>query len=125
MQARGANGYRLEGVEVTVGFVGRWRGLMARHPVPLLIRTRSVHGFWIRRPLTVVGLDREGRVTAVRVLKRGRIVLMAGARWILELPQDLRPPSVGDRLTFLPGSGEADLHARAALPVCDPDRESR
>lgn len=124
VQALGGNGYSLEGIEVAVGLARRWRGLMGRRPVPLLIRTRSVHGFWIRCPLTVVGLDRAGTVMALRVLRRGRIVRMAGATWILELPQHLRPPSPGDRLTFLPGSGEADLHARTALPVCDPDRES-
>lgn len=124
MRARGRQGYSLEGVSVAGGFGQRWRGLMARRPAPLLIPTRSVHGFWLRRPLRAVGLDGERTVIASRILRPRRIVFLAGARWVLELPTEIPPPEVGDVLTFSTEPGEADLHARTALPVRHPHRKS-
>lgn len=73
---------------------------MGRQPHPLLLRTSSVHGFFLRQPLRIVALDRDLTVVAVGLLSRRRLAWVPGARWILELPLDHPPPRVGDRLEF-------------------------
>lgn len=86
--------------EVAASPVARWRGLMARSPTPLLLRCSSVHGFWLRSPLHVVGIAADGTVVGVAMLRRRRIVRMASCRWILELPLDHPLPESGERLTL-------------------------
>lgn len=89
------------------GMVARWRGLMGRRPQPILIPTRSVHGFWLGDPVWVVALDGSLVVIGVGVLARRRIVVFARASWILELPIGRRPPPVGARLTWTSSDGES------------------
>lgn len=74
----------------------------------MLIRGRSVHGFGMKEPLLVVGLDRERRVVGFRILRPRRVVFMRGAREIVELPIGPLPPPRGVVLTWERG-GSADL----------------
>jgi hypothetical protein len=69
------------------------------------MRTRSVHGIGMRRHLTIAGIDRHGRVAAVRRLQPGRIVVMPRVTWIAELPKGSLPPAVGTRLQLLRSGG--------------------
>lgn len=86
-------------VIVARGFFGRWTGLRRLdEEVGLLIRTRSVHGFGMSRRLTVIGLDPEGRVVAVRALDPRRVVTIRAATWMLEIPTETGAPDVGDLL---------------------------
>lgn len=88
--------------EVAASPLSRGRGLMARSPTPLLLRCSSVHGFWLRAPLHVVGIAADGTVVAVALLRRRRIMRMASCRWMLELPLGHPLPEPGERLTFHP-----------------------
>jgi hypothetical protein len=67
----------------------------------VLLQTRSVHGFGLRNPLIVVGLDRHGRVCLIRDLAPRKIVTMAAVTWIAELPTGAVPPSLEARLELL------------------------
>jgi uncharacterized membrane protein (UPF0127 family) len=82
------------------GLIGR--ASLARHEALLLERTRSVHTFGMRFPITVALLDRHGTVRRVRRLLPRRFLLpRPGIRDVLELhvSVDARP---GDRL--MPGA---------------------
>lgn len=91
-----APGWRCGPVTVAATARQRRRGLRPR-PLGriLLLRARSVHGFGLVEDLAVVGIGRDHRVCAVRVLRPGRIVTIARCRWILELPIDHPTPAVG------------------------------
>jgi len=92
----------------------RLRGLLGRDGLPhghaLLIEPcNSIHTFFMRFPIDVLFLDREGQV--VRALPRLRpwraTRVYLAAHSVLELwPGALeeRPVAPGDRLRFLPGS---------------------
>ena len=94
-----APGWRCAPLTVAVTARQRRRGLRPR-PLGrrLLLRTRSVHGLGLVEDLAVVGIGRDHRVCAVRVLRPGRIVMIARCRWILELPIDHPTPDVGARV---------------------------
>jgi uncharacterized membrane protein (UPF0127 family) len=82
----------------------RMRGLIGRASIEssealLLERTRSVHTFGMRFPITVALLDRHRTVRSVRRLLPRRVLLpRPGVRHVLELHEevDARP---GDRFT--------------------------
>ena len=82
----------------------RLRGLRG-HPPPgpreamLFPRCRSVHTFGMKEPISVVFLDRQMRVTAVRRCLPGRVTVpRLGARYVLEaaVGSGLR---IGDRFS--------------------------
>jgi hypothetical protein len=82
------------------------RGLRGRHALPprhgiLFPRCRSVHTFGMMQPISVVLLDRCGRVLVTRLVRPRRVVLpRRGTRHVLECAAhaDLRP---GDLLAIL------------------------
>ena len=98
----GPRGLRLQAM-VPEGRRERMRGLIGRTTLDrdealLLERSRSVHTFGMRFPITVALLDRRHVVRSVRRLLPRRIVLpRPGTRHVLELHPgvDARP---GDRL---------------------------
>ena len=76
---------------VTESFLDALFGI---HAVPsdvegLVIRGSSVHGFTLRRPIWVFGLDRRGDGTDGRVLRPGRIERFAGVTHVVEFPRGL------------------------------------
>ena len=83
-------------------FRERWRGL---RPCPegrsMLIPGRSVHGIGMAEPLTVVGIARSGRVVGIRRLQPGGVVMMLGARWLLEQPVVNPLPAHGEVLSMV------------------------
>ncbi len=86
-------------VLVATGFARRLIGLR-RSPrgVGLLIRTRSVHGFGMRRPLLVIALDDEYTVLGSKVLSPNRVVTFPRAWLMVEAPAHLEPPPPGERM---------------------------
>lgn len=96
---------------------------MWRDPFPLLLETRSVHGFGLRAPIQVVSIGPDGTVQAVERLDRRRIAWFPRARWILELPIDNPVPGVGERLAFSPSPGEAGSDDFHAVRMCDSHRQ--
>jgi hypothetical protein len=125
MEVAGPNGQRWNDVEVASTFRSRLRGLIGRDAHPLLIRTCTVHGFWLRAPIRIVGIGRDGIVVGVRLLGRRRVAWLRRARWILELPAELDWPREGARLTFLAGGGESDIHAGPSVSLRHSDRQPR
>lgn len=75
------------------GFADRLLGLF-RVPagVPVLLPVRSVHTFGLRRPITVVGIDRRMRVVGTRTVRPNRVVSMRQARLFLEMPSSETGP---------------------------------
>jgi uncharacterized membrane protein (UPF0127 family) len=55
-----------------------------------------VHSFGRRQALEVVGLDASMRVTSVKTLPPNRIIIMPGARMVIEAPAGAPLPSLGD-----------------------------
>lgn len=94
------------GFETTVGlaagFMARLRGLGAASG-GVILPTRSVHTFWMRRAIGVAALDASLRVLETKVVPPRRVMTTAGARWYLELPPPLRLPEVGSRLEIVDG----------------------
>ncbi|MEX1005276.1 MAG: hypothetical protein WD990_05465 [Acidimicrobiia bacterium] len=86
-------------VWVPTRFVDRWHG-MKRRTGAMLLAGWSVHGIGMNRPLTVVGLDPDGTVTAVRTLDPGRVVVLGGVSSILEIEESIPAPSIGSRARF-------------------------
>lgn len=83
-------------VRVATGFLDRLTGLR-RAPIgeALLIRARSVHGFGMRHPLLVVGIDPDMTVIGTKTLRPRRVVGFREAIYLLELPIGSNPPSAG------------------------------
>lgn len=103
----------------------RWRGIGAVPPgVGVLLAGRSVHGFGLDRPLRVVGLDPRGTVVAVRRLNPRRIVFVARAVYLLELPEPVGSGVVAGQQATVLASVQCS-HAGDALRVRNADRESR
>jgi hypothetical protein len=83
-------------VRVATGFLDRLIGLR-RAPIgdSLLIRARSVHGFGMRNPLLVLGIDPDMNVIGTKTLRPRRVVGFREALYLLELPLGSNPPSAG------------------------------
>ena len=118
-------GYRLRGVEVARSPIQRFRGLMGRSAVPLLLTTNRVHGFWLKESVWLVGLGPDWRVCEVRRLRRRRLAHLPQATWILEIPLEAPLPEVGDRLAFVAAPGEPEIHVRPSRPMRHPYRKPR
>lgn len=81
------------------GFADRFRGLKGLDPgTSLLLATSSVHSVGLGRPFTAVGLTDGFVVAGSRVVKPNRIARFPGCSYVLELPIDVPPPSVGSTL---------------------------
>ncbi len=90
-------------VSVALGFGRRWRGLRPlANGRGLVLSGRSVHTVGMREALWLVGLNGDGLVTHVRYVIPKRAVVLAGARFILELPPTWPPPPVGSSLAIQP-----------------------
>jgi hypothetical protein len=75
--------------------LGMWR---APAGATVVLPVASVHSFGRRRALEVAGLDASMRVISVKTLRPNRIVVMSGARMVIEAPAGAPLPSVGDRV---------------------------
>lgn len=64
----------------------------------VVLPVASVHSFGRRQALEVAGLDASMRVTSVKTLPPNRIIVMPGARMVIEAPAGAPLPSVGDRV---------------------------
>lgn len=77
----------------------RLRGLIGRpEDTGLLIRGRSVHGFWLSRSIRVYGIDARGVVISAQLLSRRRVVVAPGATSILEVPLHWPGLPIGSRI---------------------------
>ena len=103
------DGWSSGSVWVAGTFLERLTGLRHRGgDHGMLIKGQSVHGFGMREPLLVVGLDERRTVVRFRVLFPYRVVWIRPAVEILELPVGREPPPAGAVLTWERG-GPADL----------------
>lgn len=66
-----------------------------------------MHGFGMKEPLLIVGLDARGRILGIRILLPRRFAFVSGARHILELPIDVEVLAEGAVLTWV-GGGSSD-----------------
>ncbi len=64
----------------------------------VVLPVSTVHGFGRRQALDVVGLDAAMRVISTRRLEPNRIIVMPGARMIIETPAGGVLPAPGDRV---------------------------
>ena len=75
--------------------LGVWR---APKGSTMVLPVSSVHGFGRRHALDVVGLDGAMRVIAMRTLRPNRMIVIPGARMIIETPAGGPLPALGDRI---------------------------
>ncbi|MEX0864529.1 MAG: hypothetical protein WD269_06600 [Acidimicrobiia bacterium] len=91
-------------VRVATRFLDRLTGLSrAAIGDSLLIRARSVHGFGMRHPLLVVGIDSDMTVIGLKTLRPRRVVGFREAIYLLELPIGSNPPSAGSPIEIVHG----------------------
>ena len=87
------------GVLLAESAMDRRRGVLIAAP-RVLLRTRCVHSFALRRPLRVVGIDRWGHVRVQRVLQPRRLHVLRDVAWTLELPITDPGPELGEQLNI-------------------------
>jgi hypothetical protein len=78
--------------------LGVWR---VPEGATVVLPVSSVHSFGRRRPLEVVGLDAARLVVSVKTLKPNRIVVIPGARIIIEAPGGAPLPALGDHVELI------------------------
>ena len=89
------------------GHWGRLRGIWQAPPGwGVLLRARSVHTVGMRRPITVVGIDRVGMVRWARTVPPGRVVMGRGVDWLAEMAGVVKGPPVGRVLRAVPILGQ-------------------
>jgi len=94
-----AAGWRSGPLALAETRVERLLGIRGLDPgVGLLLRTRSVHSIGLALPLLIMAVDLSGRVVCGKMLAPHRVVFVAEAAWIAELPSDAFCPEVGTRL---------------------------
>jgi uncharacterized membrane protein (UPF0127 family) len=85
-------------------FLDRLHGLRRAPPgSALVMRARSVHGFGMRHPIPVIGLDADMRVVSTRTLRPNRVMVIPSARILVELPPGQPVPRIGDRVEVTSG----------------------
>jgi hypothetical protein len=67
----------------------------------VVLQTSSIHGFGLRRPLAVIGLDEAMRVVGLGTLRPNRIMTISTARYLVELPLGRQLPGIGDRIEII------------------------
>jgi hypothetical protein len=67
---------------------------------PVLLPGPSIHTFGQRRPLSIIGLNAAMRVVAVRTVAPNRVVMIPGARMILELPAGADIPAMSTSIVL-------------------------
>jgi hypothetical protein len=97
------SGWKVDGYMART-FADRFLGVRRVPPGSIIvIPARSVHGFGLRQPLEVVGLDAGMRVAATATLRPNRIVVFPSARIIVELPSGRSVPERGDLIEVAGG----------------------
>lgn len=85
-------------VLVARGFRDRLLGIHRAGRAGVVLRTSSVHTFWMRSPLGVVALDASDVVLRAAWVRPFRVCAVRGAVSYLELPQRRVLPPNGARL---------------------------
>ena len=81
------------------GFLDRLRGMKMVGPRDaVLLETSSVHAIGIKHPFWAVGMSNDHVVMEVMTVRPWTIVRLPGCRYVVELPLDVEPPSVGTKL---------------------------
>lgn len=77
--------------EETTGFVDAFLGIHGQTPgfEALVVSGSSVHGFGLRQPMWVFGLDERGDQIGGRLLGPNRVVRFPGASVVVEFPRGL------------------------------------
>ncbi|MDJ0663928.1 MAG: hypothetical protein QNJ75_05160 [Acidimicrobiia bacterium] len=88
-----------DGVLLAESAADRRRGVLTSVP-RVLLRTRCIHSFALRRPLQVVGIDERGGVLVRQVLNPGRLIVLRDVVWTLELPITDPCPELGEQLNI-------------------------
>jgi uncharacterized membrane protein (UPF0127 family) len=98
-----SSGWEMSGLLART-FLDRLLGVRRAPPgSALVIRARSVHGFGMRQPLRVIGLDADMRVVSTRTLRPNRVMVIPSARILVELPPSQPGPRIGDRVEVTSG----------------------
>jgi uncharacterized protein len=102
-------------IQVADSLLARMRGFLFRDPPApgeglFLAPCRGVHTYWMRFPLDIVLLNRNGEVVGAypSVPPGNRTPIRASAAFALELPAGAIAASateVGDRMTWKPANG--------------------
>jgi hypothetical protein len=81
----------------------RLLGLWAVPPgCGLLVRSVSVHTFWMRRPVPMVGIGPAGAVRWSRIVPPRRLIFEPGTAWVAEVPHAAALPPAGSLLAARP-----------------------
>ena len=84
-----ADGWSIDGVKVLVSRAERYIGIGSMADRSVLLLTRSIHTFGMKKTISIVVLDVSGTVVQTGVVHPSRIVWFPGLRWVIETKADL------------------------------------
>ena len=110
----------MDGVEVLVSRSGRYIGIGPMADRSVLLLTRSIHTFSMKKPISIIVLDLGGTVVRTAIVRPGRIAWFGALRWVIETGDGVALPSPGTEIVASTIRG----NARNTDPLRNADRES-
>jgi hypothetical protein len=116
-----ADGWSIDAVRILGTRSERYFGIGPRGDGPVMLLTRSIHTFNMKRPISVIVADSRGTVLRVGIMRPRRMIRFAAARWVVETEAAAKLPSPQMRIV----ASTIPRNARNVDPLRDTDRESR
>ena len=116
-----ADGWSIDTVRILGSRSERYFGIGPRGDGPVMLLTRSIHTFSMKRPISVIVADSGGTVLRAGIMRPRRMIWFAAARWVVETEATSKLPSPETRIV----ASTIPCYARNVDPLRDTDRESR
>lgn len=91
-------------IDIANSFFKKLFGLMGKKNIKrgLLLKTGSIHTFFMREPIDIIMLDKEKKVIYYQKnVKKNKIIIKKKARYTIELPfNSLRTININDTILF-------------------------
>ena len=115
-----AEGWSIGSVKVLASRVERYIGIGPKADRSVLLLTRSVHTFTMKKPISIIVLDLGGTVVRTGVLHPRRVAWFRTLRWVIETGVGVALPPPGTEIVASTIRG----NAWNTDPLRDTDRES-
>jgi hypothetical protein len=93
-----ADDWSIDGVKVLTSRAERYIGIGSMSDRSVLLLTRSIHTFGMKKTISIVVLDVSGTVVQTGVVHPSRIVWFPGLRWVIETGTGATLPPPGTEI---------------------------